>query len=86
MRRRVALEMADPVVADRFLLWGLGGACASVIVLSGSAVILVGPSHWLADASMLCIGVLGTLASGLYALAFFPPESYRSWVRRRAAA
>ena len=82
MKKRIALGLADPMVTNRFLLWGLGSLCASVIVLGAIPGIFLDPSHGLVQASLLNIGVLGTLASLAYALAFFPPASYTAWVQR----
>lgn len=76
MKRRLALGIADPVVANRFLLWGLGGLCASTIVLSSIPMMFLGTAHWASQVCMLTIGFLGTLATITYGLAFFPPKSY----------
>ena len=41
MRRRAGLGIGDPLVASRFLLWGIGAALAGIGSLVGSVVALV---------------------------------------------
>ena len=60
MKKRLALGLADPVVTNRFLLWGLGSLCASLIVLSAIAPTLLDASHPLARLGLYSIGILGT--------------------------
>lgn len=86
MRRRLALGLADPVITNRILLWGIGSALASTIVLAGLIRVMVPPGHFLAELATLNIGVFGTVASVIYALAFFPPARYRAWLRAGAPA
>ena len=87
VRRRLhpfELGLADPLVADRFWLWGLGGILG-VIVLCTSVPPLFFPQQgtWMA-VDLLVFGFAGTAACIPYALAFFPPKSYVEWVRGRA--
>jgi len=86
MRRRLALGLADPVVANRILLWGIGSALASTIVLASLIQTVVPPTHILVELATLNIGVCGSVASLIYALAFFPPARYRAWLRAGAPA
>lgn len=51
---------ADPVVVNRFLSWGLGALCATLIVLAGSVTITVPPTHALVQVSMMGVGLLGS--------------------------
>lgn len=82
MRRRRQIGLADALVTDRFLLFGLanGGAVFSsgVIGLAGGIQSMGSP---LVVAFVSCV----TVASGAALwLAFLPPERYRSWVLARA--
>ena len=84
-RRRVALEIGDPVVANRFLLWGL----VSVFTLlnNGFATLLQsqgrGPSNDPMGAMVLAFG--GIVGGGLVYLVFMPPQAWIRFVRNRAA-
>lgn len=89
MRRRVALGLADPLVANRFLLWGtaalgttLATWCASIpyflasrqdLVLSWTPVVYLGTATF------------GAATVVLYYLTFFAPAGYRRRVAARAA-
>lgn len=83
MRRRLRLGLADPVVVNRFLLWG-GMALAVFIgvVLNGVALarhvdILSSPLVLFASS---CTGLTQAI---LLFLAFLPPRAYLEWVRSR---
>jgi hypothetical protein len=87
MRRRVRLQLADPVVANRFLLWGFGAGAAGV----GSAVgafmqwwTQLPPTElpWV----MLSSSLHGLAAAIAMWLAFVPNARYTRWIRARAAA
>jgi len=89
LRRRQRVGLADPVLVDRFLLWGLGSVArfamlaigaVSMLMLGGSAAALarvVGPTF-------LATSVAGLCVAGAYWLAFFPPPVYRRAVARQA--
>jgi hypothetical protein len=89
LRRRVRLGLAEPVVADRFLLWGCGslartgmavmGLIVSDIQLrAGSQVMLE-----LVAPGLLLASLLGLTTSAAYALTFLPTRAYLRWVERR---
>lgn len=85
MRRRVALGLADPLVADRFLLWGIGAGAAGLGSAIGTAVLLVSgraplEQTWVTMSSSLH----GLVAAAALWLAFLPPAAYRRRVRARA--
>ena len=84
MRRRVRLGLADPVIANRFLLWGVAIGAGVVAIAVGPVIHAIGvESPW----TPLLIGVAGSVAviSALaYWLTFFPPSAYRRLVARRA--
>jgi len=87
MRRRLALGLADPLVANRFLLWALASlsAAASIwIVNLPSLSGRVPGSEAAADltaVAMLFTGAFGVATVCAYWLTFFPP----AWYRRRFA-
>jgi hypothetical protein len=91
LRRRARLGLADPVVANRFLLWGIGSAARFGMLVIG----LIGMLSLTGDASdiaafaaptFLASGAAGLAVATSYWLAFFPPRPYRAWIARRAAS
>jgi hypothetical protein len=83
MRRRLRLGLADPVVADRFVLFGSAQCMGLVALAMGPAIHLVRDE----DATRPLIGVAAALGTGgtlLIRLTFLPPAPYLAWVRRRA--
>jgi hypothetical protein len=85
-RRRLALGLADPVVSNRFLMWGLFGL--STMLLSSFLLFLQIAT---AEGSRSLTGqiattVFGLISSGTVMLAFTPPERYAARIRARAAA
>ena len=98
LRRRVAIGLADPLVADRFLLWGLWATVLAVMSLtdplsrfwywhlSGST------TQWVVEIGRPIIdfvvpfsSAFGIAAVMLLFLTFFPTPAYRRWVARRSA-
>lgn len=87
-RKRCALGLADPVVADRFFWWGVSmasvsGIFASWLVLGAAfGLPLEHEGRALTDACFVLLASLGVW------LSFFAPASYRQRLadRRRAAA
>lgn len=84
LRKRAALGLGDPVVANRFLLWG----CVGVFSMTSLAPSIVRQLQGSADLDALTqlLGALGGLACSvaLY-LAFLPPQAYVAWLRQGAA-
>ncbi len=82
MRRRLALGLADPVITNRFWLWGVGiGFAAGANVIGLLTLLSADPFryyNWMSGIGMVCAVTLG--------LAFLPPARYRSWIERRALA
>ena len=85
LRRRLVLGLADPVLVDRFLLWG---------VSSGANALLVGLILYFVQAGMvilrepvaiIAIAIVGSIMSAAWYLTFLAPESYLDHVRKRSA-
>lgn len=72
-RRRCAIGLSDPLVANRLLLWGVGLGAAFFIWVN-SAIQLF---QRIAEPMWLLIAVLGMTCAGALWLGFFPPEAYR---------
>jgi hypothetical protein len=99
LRRRVALGLAEPLVANRFLLWGLWALCAVAMGLSDPVArvwhrALTGTaSVWHPEIGrpivvvvMAMTSAVGVVGATCVFLTFFPTAGYRRWVARGAAA
>jgi hypothetical protein len=84
--RRLAFGLADPVVANRFLLWGAFGLMATGINFSSALGNWMGSDPSRSPVVLVPMGVLGAGASIAMSLAFFPPARYLAWVRGGAKA
>jgi len=85
LRRRLRLDLADPVVTDRFRLYAAG-------TLLGLITNAVGWVFWWFGLEMLTdpvgaplLGLLGASSAVYMWLAFLPPRAYLARVRARAA-
>jgi hypothetical protein len=87
MRRRETLGLADPLVTNRFLLWGLGIGSAGVGTFVSLVVVMVtGVPMQELDGLTLSNSMFGLTAAVLMWVAFLPPAAYRRFIERRAAA
>lgn len=87
MRRRSALGLADPVVGEGFLLWGLGAVCATLSAVCAIVTRAVtGLSVMRMPEMVLPISLLSLTAVVTIWLAFFPPAAYLRALRRRDGA
>lgn len=83
MRRRLVLGLADPVVANRFLVWAVAiGFGALAVAVEGVLHVIpdIGPTGTIAS---ICAG-LGAVSILGYWLTFFPPRAYCRWLDGRA--
>lgn len=78
MRRRARLGLAEPLVANRLLLWAMASACVFAIFAMVTVVMVGGRAPQFGIIFTLR-SVLGLVTAGLVWLAFFPPRFYRSW-------
>jgi hypothetical protein len=85
LTRRSKLGLADPVVADRLRLWGLGMLVACVISILTQIFALFGIDAAVSPAGALMIAPLGLVAASSVWLAFLPPAAYTRRVLARAA-
>lgn len=86
VRKRVAVGLADPVVANRFLLWGIVGGLSFLSLLSPLVFTAAGMDYQESDAGRLLTAVSGLGTSVALWLAFMPPEAYLQRLRRADAA
>jgi hypothetical protein len=88
MKRRLHLGLADPLIANRFLLWTLAGTFSIVVLLTSVPPMLLDPA---ANAGLLTLDLFifsigGVSISALYFLTFLPPESFRRWLGKTSEA
>lgn len=84
-RRRLRLGLSDPVVTNRFLLWGLAALSELLIYAVVMVSILRGvPADFLNGTAAIFVSALGLSAAVTILLAFLPPRFYRRWIVNRA--
>jgi len=84
MRRRVRLGIANPLVSNRFLLWGTGTLSISTLTLLHLAAQMLG-AYELPPSLLGVVSLLVLVAAIAEWLAFFPPRSYRRRFERGTA-
>lgn len=83
LRRRLALGLADPVVADRVRLWTIAISCASVSFTTSFVLSFRGIDLAASPLGAGMVGTLGMISAACTWLAFLPPARYAAWVRGR---
>jgi hypothetical protein len=90
MRKRARLGLADPLVANRFLLWGLAslGTFAATWLASWPMVLPdpIAVGERFQSFTYLSTATVGIATVIVYSLAFLPPDWYRRRVLARAEA
>ncbi len=86
LRRRCAIGLADPVIANRIFLWGCSSGtitcsytyaiCAGVMLRNGMTNIY----------EPIVVALFGLTSLCFVTLAFFPPRAYLAWIRANATA
>jgi hypothetical protein len=86
-RQRLRLGLCDPLVCNRYLLWGLAGVTWTIWEVSSTAQAIEYQvtQVWSAIMDSL-VGGLEVGAIALIWLVFFPPAVYRRWIDRAAPA
>ncbi|MDX1649572.1 MAG: hypothetical protein R3263_06935 [Myxococcota bacterium] len=85
LRRRQTLGLADPVVTNRFLLWGLVAAFSFASLVGPTVAAVAGVDTTENPLVRLTTAVAGLVCSTALALAFTPPRAYLHWLRARAS-
>ena len=89
MRKQLSLGLAEPLVANRFLLWGVGSLCRFLMVLGGAipsiffAADAIEFAPGLVGFTVLAVGLAGLGVAVSYWLTFFPTQSYVRFIERR---
>ena len=82
LRRRLALGLADRIVVNRVLLWGLTSASAGTALVILTLLPLANVNHLNAPVALFTAALCGFLASVFLYLAFLPPAAYLRWLER----
>jgi hypothetical protein len=83
--RRLEFGLADPVVVNRFLVWGAGSAGTVILVAMIAGMMFRDPMMGANLPLKLAIVTgLGLMNAVTWGLTFAPPEWYLAFVRRRA--
>ena len=83
LRRRLAIGLVDPLVADRVRLWGISASIASATYLLYAVGESIGVDFLASATGSGLVAVLGLAAAICIALAFLPPHAYQDWVKSR---
>jgi hypothetical protein len=83
LRRRLALGLADPVVADRIRLWALASLSTVLLCAVIAGCMLAGLAPLAHGLPLGAIALAAIAASVCWTLAFLPPAGYLAAVRRR---
>ena len=85
LRRRLALDLADPVIVNRLLLWSCGSLGAVLGILVTGVSLVLGLRLVEHPAPMLGMAFAGITLSVSWALAFQPPAWYVDRLRSQHA-
>jgi len=85
MNRRVSLGLADPVVANRFMLWAIVSGFSFLSLLAPLGFALAGLDYQQSVEGRIFTAIAGTSCAASLWLAFNPPARYVDWVRRTSA-
>ena len=79
MKRRVALDLASPIVANRFLLWSISSMTGLVVLATSIPPTLLDPIRYssVLSVDLLLFSVAGIATATCYWLALMPPPFYR---------
>lgn len=85
LRRQQSIGLADSVITNRFLLWGIASATCSGLMVVIMACVVLDMTIMRESLPLVAIAAAGCIMSATWYLTFFAPESYLAFVRTRAA-
>ena len=83
---RMRHGLADAVLANRFLLWGVASCLALLVVAAFDVADILGFLTPAGDILETLGSLLGAPATVLVWLTFFPPAAYRRYITQRSRA
>jgi len=84
LKLQMRLGLAEAVVANRVLLWGLMTLAAGVAVVVNAGSMMTGT--FMSAPMVFLSSVLGLVHASCLFLAFHPPDWYRNWVEQGSVA
>ncbi len=85
LSRRAAIGLADPLMVNRMLLYGVGGVLSTLSILIMAVPVIAFGWDPLENPVLRVLGVpLGVPIGPIYYLALIPPARYERWLKRRA--
>lgn len=85
LRRQRALGLGDPVVANRFLLWGVGSVTSAMLMGVMLWCVLEGMTIMRESLPLSVMSASGAIMSASWYLTFFAPAAYQRFIRERSA-
>jgi hypothetical protein len=86
MQRRHRIGLAEPALANRFLLWGMAGAAAALVVTGTTVNWFVFPRGTVGAPIVLMQSILGLVGAVLIWLTFYPPRALEGLLLQRSEA
>jgi hypothetical protein len=86
LSRRLALGLAEPVVLNRFQLWGTAGIAGAALCTTIAGCLAAGMMVLHETLPLALTALAGIVASACWALAFAPPAGYLRRIERRGEA
>ncbi len=83
LSRRLTLGLAEPIVVDRFALWGRMGIASTLMNGANTLCLLVGLNIMTHPIPQLSTAVLGMVAATFLYLGFMPPDWYLTRVQNQ---
>lgn len=84
LERRLALGLADPVLVDRFYLWGVSSGANTVLLAVLLYCVESGMVILRETIPLTALALVGSVMSAAWYLTFLAPEPYLAYVRKRA--
>ncbi len=84
LRLRLRIGLADPVVCERVLLWGIASVASATVSVTSTIAGFLGINFAATAFGAAVTAPLGLIAAGSMWLAFVPPAGYLRRVRARA--
>jgi hypothetical protein len=86
MRRRQAIGLADPMVANRFLLWAFAGLVSMAWNTISAIYLFAGQNIGVHPVPVIATSIGGLVCTILQVLIFMPPAWYTRWITRAPRA
>ena len=84
LRRRLRLGLADPVITNRIWLWNIAASAVTLQYSYSLAAPYLDSLFDAVSAAPAFVGTLGVLIAVCITHAFYPPQGYLRWIKRRA--